>query len=289
MKHLNLGARQRLTTYRKIAIASWNRPVDPSTYAWVDLPVAEAEAFLKAYVSEVRPTMTHFVAKILAHCLEKNPELNHILRQGNLHRRERTDAYVTTLLKGEGSLDLSGFTLPDVGQASLGELARVSQESVEALRKGTDETTVRTDKVVASLPAVALRVLMRTQSFFQYTLNLSLRAFGIPDDRFGSFVISNFGPLGLENGLVPLSPYCRCPLMVGMGKTVKKPIVEKDQIVIAECMTISFTFDHRYADGAHGAQLMRLFQKIFQNPSRYAHLFEEKNHDTALPGNPDAA
>jgi pyruvate dehydrogenase E2 component (dihydrolipoamide acetyltransferase) len=116
---------------------------------------------------------------------------------------------------------------------------------------------------------------MRTQSFFQYTLNLSLRAFGIPDDRFGSFVISNFGPLGLENGLVPLSPYCRCPLMVGMGKTVKKPIVEKDQIMIAECMTISFTFDHRYADGAHGAQLMRLFQKIFQNPTRYAHIFGE--------------
>lgn len=276
MKHLNLGPKQSLTTYRKIAIASWNRPVDPSTYAWVDLPVAEAEAFLKSYVSEVKPTMTHFVAKILAHCLEKNPELNHILRQGNLHRRERTDAYVTTLLKGEGALDLSGFTLPDMGKASLGELAKLSQDAVEALRKGTDPVTARTDKVVASLPALPLRIVMRTQSFFQYTLNLSLRAFGIPDDRFGSFVISNFGPLGLENGLVPLSPYCRCPLMIGIGRVMPKAIVQDGQVVAADCVTISFTFDHRYADGAHGAQLMRQFQKIFTKPTRYAAIFERE-------------
>jgi hypothetical protein len=276
MKHLNLGAKQRLTTYRKIAIAAWNQPRDPSTYAWVDLPVAEAEAFLKTYGAtlEHKPTLTHFVAKIIAHCLEKNPELNHLLRTGNLYRRGRTDVYVTTLLKGEGSLDLSGFTLPDAAHASLGELARVSTEAVEALRKGNDPVTENTDKIVAGMPAWVLRGVMRVQSFFQYTLNLSLRTVGIPDDRFGSVVLSNFGPLGLENGLVPLSPYCRCPLMIGMGKPVKKPIVEGDQVVVAECITISFTFDHRYADGAHGAQLMRLFTKIFTKPTRYAHLFD---------------
>lgn len=277
MQHLKLGARQRLTTYRKIAIAAWNQPRDPSTYAWVELPVAEAEAFLKSYVSPTghKPTLTHFVAKIIAHCLEKHPELNHLLRQGNLYRRERTDVYVTTLLKGEGSLDLSGFTLPNAAQSSLGELARLSAEAVDALRAGNDPVTANTDRVVGAIPAWVLRLVMRFQSLFQYTFNTSLRALGIPDDRFGSAIISNFGPLGLENGLVPLSPYCRCPLMIGMGKPVKKPVVEGDQVVVAECMTISFTFDHRYADGAHGAQLMRLFTKIFRNPTRYAHLFED--------------
>ena len=274
MKHLPLGAKQRLTTYRKIAIAAWNQPRDPSTYAWIDLPVAEAEAFLKAYSSEARPTLTHFVAKIIAHCLEKNPEMNHLLRQGNLYRRERTDVYVTTLLKGEGVLDLSGFTLPNASKTSLGELARISAEAVDALRSGNDAVTAHTDRVVASMPAWALRLVMRFQSFFQYTLNTSLRSLGIPDDRFGSVVISNFGPLGLENGLVPLSPYCRCPLMIGMGKPMPKAIVQDGQVVAAQCITISFTFDHRYADGAHGAQLMRLFQKIFLKPTRYAHIFD---------------
>jgi chloramphenicol O-acetyltransferase len=34
-------------------------------------------------------------------------------------------------------------------------------------------------------------------------------------------------------------------------------------------VTISFTFDHRYADGVHGGMLLRRFQKVFLNPHRY--------------------
>ncbi len=270
MKHLPLGERQKLTTYRKIAIGSWEHPRDPSTYSWIDLPVEAAEAFLKSLEGDPRPTLTHLVAKIIAVCLQKHPELDHIQRLGNLQRRGRTDVYVTTLLKGKGTLDLSGFNLPDVPNQSLGSLARLSHDAVEALRDGTDPITARTDAVAKNLPAWVLRVLMRVQSFFQYTLNLSLRPLGIPDDRFGSVIISNFGPLGLENGFVPLSPYCRCPLMIGMGKPRPTPYVEGDTVVVRECMTITFTFDHRYADGAHGAQLMRLFQKMFLNPEKYA-------------------
>lgn len=269
MRHLPLGERQKLTTYRKIALASWAHPKDPSTYTWVDLPVEAAEAFLKGLPEEPRPTLTHLVAKIIAQCLQKHPELDHIQRLGNLQRRGRTDVYVTTLLKGKGTLDLSGFTLPDVPNQTLGSLAKISQQAVEALRDGTDPVTKNTDEVVAKTPVWLLKIIMRVQSFFQYTLNISLRSVGIPDDRFGSVIVSNFGPLGLENGLVPLSPYCRCPLMIGMGKPRPIPYVEGGQVVVRECITITFTFDHRYADGAHGAQLMRLFQKMFLNPEKY--------------------
>jgi hypothetical protein len=269
MKHLPLGPRQKLTTYRKIAMASWHHPRDPSTYSWIDLPVEAAEAFLKSLPDEPRPTLTHLVAKIIAQCLQKHPELDHIQRLGNLQRRGRTDVYVTTLLKGKGSLDLSGFTLPDVPNQTLGTLARISQEAVEALREGTDPVTKKTDETVAKMPVWVLKLVMRAQSYFQYTLNLSLQGVGIPDDRFGSVIVSNFGPLGLENGFVPLSPYCRCPLMIGMGKPRPAPFVEGDTVVVRECITLTFTFDHRYADGAHGAQLMRLFQKMFLNPERY--------------------
>jgi pyruvate dehydrogenase E2 component (dihydrolipoamide acetyltransferase) len=269
MKHLPLGERQKLTTYRKIALASWHHPRDPSTYSWIDLPVEAAEAFLKSLPDEPRPTLTHLVAKIIAQCLQKHPDLDHIQRLGQLQRRGRTDIYVTTLLKGKGSLDLSGFTLPDVPGKTLGELAKISQDAVEALREGSDPITAKTDAVVEKMPVWLLKLVLRVQSFFQYTLNLSLRAAGIPDDRFGSVIISNFGPLGLENGLVPLSPYCRCPLMIGMGKPRPIPYVEGDSVVVKECITITLTFDHRYADGAHGAQLMRLFQKMFLNPEKY--------------------
>jgi pyruvate dehydrogenase E2 component (dihydrolipoamide acetyltransferase) len=274
--HIPLGAKQKLTTYRKISIASWRHPRDPSTYSWLDLPVEEAEAFLKAYPSEVRPTLTHYIGKIVAHCLEKHPDLNHLLRQDNLYRRTRTDVFFTTLLKTKEGNDLSGFVIRDAPGKSIGEMAVLSKEAAERLRKGEDADTEQIDKLSAKMPIWLMRLTMVLQEFFHFTLNVSLARFGLPDDRFGSVMISNFGVLGIDNALVPLSPYCRCPLIIGVGRPRPMPIVRKGEIVVAECVTISFTFDHRYADGVHGALMMRSFQKIFLNPTRYAAVFERE-------------
>jgi pyruvate/2-oxoglutarate dehydrogenase complex dihydrolipoamide acyltransferase (E2) component len=271
--HIPLGAKQTLTTYRKIAIASWRHPRDPSTYSWLDLPIEEAEAFLKAYPSDVRPTLTHYIGKIVAHCLEKHPDLNHLLRQDNLHRRARTDVFFTTLLKTKDGNDLSGFVIRDAPGKSIGEMAALSKEAAERLRKGEDADTERIDALTAKMPVWLMRLTMILQEFFHFTLNVSLRRFGLPDDRFGSVMISNFGVLGIDNALVPLSPYCRCPLIIGVGRPRPMPIVRNGEVVVAECVTISFTFDHRYADGAHGALMMRRFQKIFLNPNRYSAIF----------------
>ena len=274
MSNIRLAEKQHLSSYRKIAIASWKHPRDPSTYSWLELPVEAAEAFLLAYPAEVRPSLTHFIAKIVGHCLEKYPHLNHLLRGRALYRRAQTDIFITTLLKTREGLDLSGFTLFGVVDKSLGELAAISKTAADSLRDGTDEDFKRVQKLTSQLPTWLLGPVFRVQGFFQYTLNLSLERLGIPDDKFGSAMITNFGPLGIDNALVPLSPYCRCPLILGVGKARKIPVVEGEAIVARECVTISFTFDHRYADGAHGAQMMRLFQKIFTDPARYARIFD---------------
>jgi pyruvate dehydrogenase E2 component (dihydrolipoamide acetyltransferase) len=273
MQHIPLGAKQTLTTYRKIAIASWNHPRDPSTYSWLDLPVEEAEAFLKAYPSETKPSLTHFIAKIVANCLEEHPELNHLLRGADLHRRARTDVFITTLLKTERGKDLSGFVIRDTTAQSLGEVARLSAEAAERLRRGEDAETERIDRLTEKMPVWLMRLTMAFQDFVHYTMNVSLRRFGLPDDRFGSVMISNFGVLGIDNALVPLSPYCRCPLIIGVGRPRPMPVVRDGQVVVAECVTISFTFDHRYADGVHGGLMMRRFQKVFLKPTRYAAVF----------------
>ena len=79
--------------------------------------------------------------------------------------------------------------------------------------------------------------------------------------------------LGIDYGLVPLSPYSRCPLVIGIGHERPLPIVRLGEVVAADCVTISFTFDHRYADGIHGALMMRHFRKIFLSPDQYPEVF----------------
>lgn len=120
-----------------------------------------------------------------------------------------------------------------------------------------------------------LNHVLRIQEFLQFTLNLSCPALGMSKDRFGSAMITNVGALGIENAFIPLSPYSRCPLLIGIGKPRKAAVVEGDAVVAADVVTLTLTFDHRHADGAHGSHLIRRFKKIFLNPEAHRHVFEE--------------
>lgn len=151
MRNIPLGAKQKLTTYRKIAIASWRHPRDPSTYSWMGLPVEEAHAFLKAYPSVTKPSLTHFVGKIVANCLEEHPDLNHLLRARNLYRRSQTDIFITTLLNTDKGKDLSGFVLRDVPAQSLAGVAGQSEEAVGRLKRGEDFETERINAITAKM------------------------------------------------------------------------------------------------------------------------------------------
>ena len=85
------------------------------------------------------------------------------------------------------------------------------------------------------MPVWLLRLTMDLEDVAHYTLSVSLRKIGIPDDLFGSVIISNFGILGIDNALVPLSPYC--PLIVGVGRTRPMPVVQGGAVVVADCVT----------------------------------------------------
>jgi hypothetical protein len=272
--NIDLGEKQDLTSYRKIAIASWRHPRDPSTYAMLDLPVEPALAFLQARPSETPLTLTHFVTKIAAHCLQTHAELNHVLRVGNLYKRKQVDIFITTLLKTRKGKDLSGFVIRNVPQRSIAEIAGISQARADDLRRNMDKENLTVQRFVNPLSSGLLRWLLLIQEFLQFTLNIAIPSLGMPKDRFGSAMITNIGALGIENAFIPLSPYSRCPLIVGIGKPRKIPVVQDDKVVVANSVIVTFTFDHRYADGAHGSHLLRLFRKVFADPAAYEHVFQ---------------
>jgi pyruvate/2-oxoglutarate dehydrogenase complex dihydrolipoamide acyltransferase (E2) component len=272
--NIDLGEKQHLTSYRKVAIASWRHPRDPTTYAMLDLPVDAAMAFLKTSDSETPATLTHYVTKIAAHCLDKHPNLNHVLRLGNLYARKQVDIFITTVLMSGKGMDLSGFVIRNVNKKSVTQIASISQSRAEDLRQNVDENHLEAQRVVNPLPTLLLIPLLLIQEFLQFTLNVSIPFLGMPKDRFGSAIVTNIGALGLENAFIPLSPYSRCPVLIGIGKPRKIPVVRDDKVIVVNSVIITFTIDHRYADGSHGARLLRRFKKVFANPSAYRSVFD---------------
>lgn len=276
---IDLGKKQDLTSYRKIAIASWRHPRDPSTYAMLDLPVDPALAYLRACSSEIPLTLTHYVAKIAAHCLDKHSELNHVLRMGSLYKRKQVDIFITTLLMYSKGKDLSGFTIRNVVDKPIAEIASLCKSRADGLRQNRDQEHLKVQQLVNPLPSLLLRPILSIQEFLQFTLNIPPIPFlGMHKDRFGSAMITNIGSLGIENAFVPLSPISRCPLIIAIGKPRKIPIVRDDKVIAANSVMITATYDHRHADGAHWSHLLRRFKRVFTDPLAHRDVFEGEQH-----------
>ncbi|HRE83088.1 MAG TPA: pyruvate dehydrogenase complex dihydrolipoamide acetyltransferase [Opitutaceae bacterium] len=81
----------------------------------------------------------------------------------------------------------------------------------------------------------------------------------------GTFCVSNLGMMGIDRFSAIINPPNAAILAV--GTTVKKPVVENDQIVIGQRMTLTLSCDHRVVDGAVGAQFLSALRDILEKPA----------------------
>ncbi len=85
-----------------------------------------------------------------------------------------------------------------------------------------------------------------------------------PDDVLGgTFTIS---VLGVVDGFTPILNRPQSGIL-GVGRSVQKPVVARGEIVIREMMTLSLTADHQVIDGAMAANFMRRLQATVERPA----------------------
>ncbi len=79
----------------------------------------------------------------------------------------------------------------------------------------------------------------------------------------GTFTIS---VLGSVDGFTPiLNPPQNA--LLGVGRSVQKPVVRRGEIVVREMMTLSLTGDHQVIDGAVAASFFRRLQRLVERPA----------------------
>jgi pyruvate dehydrogenase E2 component (dihydrolipoamide acetyltransferase) len=80
----------------------------------------------------------------------------------------------------------------------------------------------------------------------------------------GTFTIS---VLGVVDAFTPILNPPQSALL-GVGRSVQKPVVKSGEIVVREMMTLSLTADHQVVDGSVAVSFMRRLQQMVERPSQ---------------------
>jgi pyruvate/2-oxoglutarate dehydrogenase complex dihydrolipoamide acyltransferase (E2) component len=269
MPNLKLRRKADLSAFRKIALGTWQTAYDPSVYGSVSLRMEAAERYLERFrrVTGKRLTMSHMMARAAGAALEAMPDANAILRLGRIYLRDRIGVFFQVAMEDPrtGQIDLSGATIYDPEKKSLHDICEELEHKAKGVRGGKDKKE-RARSIFRRAPEFAVGPLLGTIGFFNYTLNLDLEKVGVPNDPFGSIMITNIGSLGLEEAYAPLVPYSRVPIVLAMGAVLDTPVVEDGRVVAGRVMKVCATFDHRILDGAHAAIMVRTLREWMEDP-----------------------
>lgn len=273
-RNVVLGSPLKISAWRKIALGTWRTAGDPSVYAFVDLPVAPAMAYMEkarqastAQGSPVKITLTHFAGRALAEVFKRHPSINVLPRFGRIYPRQTVDLFFQ-VASDAGGKDLTGMTIRQCDQKPLGVIAREMQERVDLIRQKGDPAFRKSKTLMGRLPGLLVGPLLTWTSWFLYTLNLWTPLLGNPRDPFGSAMITSIGSLGIDMAFAPLVPYSRVPFLMAIGAVQPTPVARNGQVVVEDIVRLCFTFDHRVIDGVHAAHMAKTIKAVFANPER---------------------
>lgn len=246
------------TVFRKIALAAWDPPRDPSVFGFVEFDVTHALETLKqaSQNSKVKLTMSHFVGHVVAQAFKKYPFLNRYALSNKIFQRDEVDLFFQAWIPAKDSTnvdlgELSGIIVRSACQKSLIEIAENLESQVINVKKHGDHHLARALKTMKWLPVPLIRMVLSLTKYFEGRFNMSFEWIGRPKNAFGSVMITNVGPLGLDLGFPALVPFANVPLLISIGTFQNRPWNVDGRVEIRPVIRIGITFDHRVFDGAH--------------------------------------
>jgi len=269
-KHLELVPQRSVSSFRKLAIGSWRTGHDPTVYGTLTVQVDGALGFLEAFRARtgLPLQLSHLVVRAVAEALRRCPEANAVLRFNRIYLRQRVDVSLM-VPSGEGlDADLVPVKLEGADGLGLGALVQGLEAAAARVREGGDAALERERRLLTHVPFVLLRPFSRLVALLQHTLNLDLRALGLPRDPFGSAAVVDVGALGVDTAYLPLVPHARVPLVVALGAVREVARVLPDGSVgVGRVVNVNASFDHRFIDGYHAAVLARAVKELLEHPT----------------------
>jgi pyruvate dehydrogenase E2 component (dihydrolipoamide acetyltransferase) len=256
----------RMSTRRKLVIASWTRPTEGNIFGKLEIDATAAERYLEVLrrTTGEKVTLTSLVGKAAALAMAKARGLNGRILFGRYIPHQTVD--ITFLVALEDGGNLAKAKVANTDKKSVVEIARELNAMSDRLRRGEDTEFEKSQGPLKLLPTWIIRPILWLTGWLTGALGVEMKLFGLERFPFGSLVITNVGMFGLEEGYAPQTPFARVPVWMLVGAVKKKPVVIDDQIVIRPMLPLMTTLDHRFVDGAQLGTLAKLIRDGLEQP-----------------------
>lgn len=253
------------TPWRKTASAIYKKPNDSKIFGSAEIDVTDLEIFISQKRKEgLKVTLTHIFLLAAARAIkEEVPELNTYVLRGNIKQYESIDTTVSVLLPGG---DMGSVKMKNVDTLTLEEAVNLLGEQIQITKKGDENATMKMKDKLSEYPWPLRGWIYKIVKTITTDWGLSIPFIDVNPNSFGSFILSNIGVLGLDNGFPALLPTANISFVLMLGGVNKKPWVVNDKIESRKIMWIGAALDHRVVDASHAGTLFKYLKKIVRNP-----------------------
>ena len=223
------------------------------------------------YISEKKQSgysfsYMHVFIAAYVRLLAERPQLNRFVMNKQIYQRNKI--YVSMAVKrslrddGEETTVKFEFT----GKENIFEIAEIIDKNIaQALSFNESNDTDKLAEMVMSMPGFVKKTLVgiiKTMDKYNMLPKSVIDASPFHTTLFFTYLKS------IDTNYIyhHLYDFGTTGIFAALGKTVKMPIVENDQVVIKKCCQIGYTMDERICDGVYYARSFKLLEKYFYNP-----------------------
>ena len=166
----------------------------------------------------------------------------------------------------------------------IGSIHFLLKACVEAIKRLPDYNTILVDSTVMYFDQINIGIAvalpdglivpvlkdLNDKSIFEiadYTQEITEKAregkLGPDEVTGGTFTISVLGTVDVFTPILSKGQNA----ILGVGRSLEKPVVVDGEVVVREMMTVSLTTDHQVIDGAMAASFLRRFQQLLRRPA----------------------
>ena len=258
------------TKWRKMASTIYARPLDGKVSGFAEIDFRPAQKAIEQWnEAGHRVTPLHLTMAIMAQVLGRHvPEMNCYARWGGV--QHRGDVVISAAISIKGK-DLTTFLVHNADKKTVLEVADEVNAGVQKMRDGTKVSAKKKSSGgLAWVPWPFRRWLYNLIRWVTYELGVSIPGTGFNRNMFGSVLVTNIGPLGLDNGFPAIMPASNLPFVIGVGRVQEKAMVENGEVVAMPIIPFTGTFDHRVLDGSHVGRFATALRHYLAHPEELA-------------------